>query len=228
MEKAVIEGDSLSKEFKQGSVCVPVLAQVTLSCLKGRSYAITGVSGAGKSTLLHLLAGLEAPTTGQVRYNGIAISSFDAAAREQWLNRTIGIVFQQPYLIAELTVAQNVAIKSMIQGISYKKIEPWVDQLLRWCGLIDKKEAYPRMLSGGQQQRVALARALCSKPLFLFADEPTSNLDEQTGQALIKLMVQFQQEWDMGLVLCSHDSYVTQAMQTIYQVQHGTLVIERQ
>lgn len=228
MKKAVISAHDVAKSFKQGATIVEVLRSINLSLIQGRSYAITGISGAGKSTLLHILAGLEYPDHGSVIYNDKKIDDFTKKEKEHWLNSTIGMVFQQPYLIAELTVAQNVALKALIQGKRYQDIESWIDQLLLWCNLSDKKNAYPRTLSGGQQQRVALARALCTKPMFLFADEPTGNLDETTGAKLIDLIVQFQQEWDMGLVICSHDAYVVQALQTIYRIADGRLMTEKE
>lgn len=228
MEKAVIVACDITKSFKQGSIIVEVLRGINLSLVQGHSYAITGISGAGKSTLLHILAGLEYPDRGSVTYNHKNIADFTKKEKEHWLNSTIGIVFQQPYLIAELTVAQNIALKALIQGKRYSDIESWVDQLLSWCNLSDKKNSYPRSLSGGQQQRVALARALCTKPIFLFADEPTGNLDEETGTKLIDLIVQFQKEWDMGLVICSHDAYVVQSLQTIYRIADGSLVTEKE
>jgi len=226
--KKVIVAHDISKSFKQGQSVIQVLHSLNLSLEQGHSYAITGISGAGKSTLLHILAGLEYPDHGSVSYNGKNLADLSTKEKEHWLNSTIGMVFQQPYLIAELTVAQNVALKALIQGQSYAQIEPWVDQLLSWCNLSAKKNAYPGNLSGGQQQRVALARALCTKPTFLFADEPTGNLDEATGTMLIELIVQFQQEWDMGLVICSHDAYVVQSLQTIYRIADGHLVVEKE
>ncbi len=222
MEKKLILSD-VYKSYCQGDMIVPVLKGVSATFEQGKSYAITGVSGSGKSTLIHLLAGLDAPTKGTVIYGTEDINALSEAKKSIFLNKTIGLVFQYPYLIKELTVLENVMIKGLIAGQEAKASAREGRELLRNVGLESKANAYPGQLSGGQQQRVALARALKNRPQFLLADEPTGNLDPQTAQRILDLITQAQKEWGMGLIISSHDTFVTERMETVYEMVDGSL-----
>lgn len=213
----------LCKWYTQGSSTIIVLKDVSATFKKGHSYAITGISGSGKSTLLHLLAGLDTPSSGALFFNGINIQSFNDSQKSIYLNKSLGLVFQNPYLIKELTVLENVMIKGLIAGKGYNTCMQEAKTLIEHVGLSAKIVAFPGQLSGGQQQRVALARALMNQPEFLLADEPTGNLDLQTGQAIIDLILQLQKEWNMGLIISSHDEYVTRKMETVYTLKEGKL-----
>jgi lipoprotein-releasing system ATP-binding protein len=223
MEKSLVLSN-VFKSYAQGDTLVPVLKGISATFEEGKSYAITGVSGSGKSTLIHLLAGLDIPTQGIVSYDNQNINMLSEAKKSVFLNKTIGLVFQYPYLIKELTICENVMIKGLIAHGHTKEVEQEAQFLLQNVGLEQKADAYPGQLSGGQQQRVALARALMNKPKFLLADEPTGNLDPQTAQAILDLIDQAQKEWGMGLIISSHDAFVTKHMQTIYEVVNGLLV----
>ncbi len=212
------------KNYVQGNSIVPVLKGVSATFEQGKSYAITGVSGSGKSTLIHLLAGLDVPSQGTVHYDGQDINSFAESQKSNFLNKTIGLVFQSPYLIKELSVLENVMIKGLIAGRSSAECKDGAVQLLKNVGLEEKIYGYPGQLSGGQQQRVALARALMNKPQFLLADEPTGNLDPQTAQTILDLIIAAQKEWGMGLIISSHDRFVTDRMETVLEVKDGKLV----
>ena len=213
----------LCKWYTQGSSTITVLKDVSATFKKGHSYAITGISGSGKSTLLHLLAGLDTPSSGALFFNGKNIQSFNDSQKSIYLNKSLGLVFQNPYLIKELTVLENVMIKGLIAGKGYNTCAQEAKVLIEHVGLSVKMSAFPGQLSGGQQQRVALARALMNQPEFLLADEPTGNLDLQTGQAIIDLILQLQKEWNMGLIISSHDEYVTCKMEAVYTLQDGSL-----
>jgi lipoprotein-releasing system ATP-binding protein len=216
------------KEFDQAGKVLQVLRGIDASFQQAKSYAITGVSGSGKSTLLHLLGGIDVPTEGKITFNGKDLETFKANRKQDFLNRSIGFVFQFHYLIKELSVLENVMLMGLIKGDSREKCKSRAKQLLSLVNLSSKADAYPCQLSGGQQQRVAIARALFNKPLFLLADEPTGNLDAENAQQIIDLFVEAQNEWDMGLIICSHDSAVCARMGKVCRLFNGSLLLERE
>lgn len=218
-----IIAENLSKEYEQGKQKLIVINSVSETFEQSKTYAITGCSGSGKSTLLHLLAGIDNPTSGNVLFNNKAISSFSNKEKEKFFNKSVGLVFQLPYLIRELTVIENVIIKGLISGLSTKESKKTGMSLLEKTGLVEKANNFPGQLSGGQQQRVAILRAVFNKPKFLLADEPTGNLDEKTGQHIINFLLEYQKEFDMGLIVSSHDNYVTKKMEHIFELKEGKL-----
>src|SRR5579871_6770625 len=226
MTTATLSTQNLVKTFIQESTEITVLKDVTTQFRQGSTYAITGNSGAGKSTLLHMLAGLEEPTSGTVLFNDHSLSTMSEHEKNTWLNRSVGILFQQPYLIKELSVLENVMLKGLIAGMPYVECAHKARVLLGKVGLIDKSDSRTTALSGGQQARIALARALFMEPLVLLADEPTGNLDEQTAQVIIELLLECQQLWHMGLIVSSHDAYVANRMQATLRLQNGLLRAE--
>jgi ABC-type lipoprotein export system ATPase subunit len=226
MENRSLVLENVFKRYFQAGVPVNVLNGVNALFDQGTSYAITGASGSGKSTLIHLLAGLDNPTSGTVYFNQTPLTSFTSSQKTFFLNKEIGLVFQYPYLIKELSVVENVAIKGLIAGKSMAECSQQAKDLLSQVGLAEKITAYPGQLSGGQQQRVSLARALMNEPNFLIADEPTGNLDKATGNAIIDLMSKLQQERGMGIIVSSHDDYVSSRMNIRYELKDGLLFIE--
>jgi ABC-type lipoprotein export system ATPase subunit len=223
MENRSLVLENVYKRYFQAGVPVNVLNGVSALFDQGTSYAITGASGSGKSTLIHLLAGLDNPTSGTVYFNQTPLTSFTASQKTFFLNKEIGLVFQYPYLIKELSVVENVAIKGLIAGRTMVECSEQAKDLLAQVGLEQKITAYPGQLSGGQQQRVSLARALMNEPNFLIADEPTGNLDKATGTAIIDLMSKLQQERGMGIIVSSHDDYVSSRMNIRYELKDGLL-----
>jgi lipoprotein-releasing system ATP-binding protein len=224
MRKFYLKADHIFKSYTQAGTSVRVLHDVCVTFEKGASYAITGASGSGKSTLIHLLAGLDRPTSGSILFDKQNIALFTEDQKSAFLSTGIGLVFQYPYLIKELNVLENVMLKGLIAGDTKQKSLEMAKDLLEWVGLDQKVNAYPGQLSGGQQQRVALARALMNKPAFLLADEPTGNLDLKTGTAIIDLILNLQKEWGMGIIISSHDAYVAQKMNTVYELKEGKLI----
>ena len=217
----------MHKEFDQGGKILPVLKGISVEFHQAKSYAITGVSGSGKSTLLHLLGGIDVSTGGKVTLNDKDLETFKTDRRQHFLNRTIGFVFQFHYLIKELSVLENIMLMGLIKGDSRDKCVARAKKLLSLVNLSAKADVYPHQLSGGEQQRVAIARALFNKPSFLLADEPTGNLDAQNAQQIIDLFIQAQNEWGMGLIICSHDSAVCARMGVEYRLFNGDLLLER-
>jgi ABC-type lipoprotein export system ATPase subunit len=200
-----------------------VLDNVSAIFLPGVSYAVTGASGSGKTTLLQIMAGIDVPCSGTVLVGGRNIHTLPDTQRAQFLCNTLGFVFQSSYLLKELSVLENVMLKGIINNKTQALCADEAHELLGAVGLAHKAHARPTELSGGQQQRVALARALFGKPRFLLADEPTGNLDEETGRAIIDLLLEFKERFAMGVVVSSHNAYVVQAMQERYHVSEGKL-----
>ncbi len=223
MKTAELVVQDVSKQFVQGRVQIDVLKNVSISFVQGNTYAIIGVSGTGKSTFMHILAGLDVPTTGVVLFNERALHTYSANEHATFLNQSIGLVFQSPYLLRELSVIENIMLPGLIAGKGQALIKKKAQKLLAQVGITDKMYSKPSALSGGQQQRVALARALCNEPVFLLADEPTGNLDIETGKVIIDLLLACQKEWGMCVIVTSHDPYVAQTMAEVYQLAGGSL-----
>jgi ABC-type lipoprotein export system ATPase subunit len=223
VNKSVLSLHNVVKTFQQGSGQITVLHNLNVTFQQGSTYGITGASGAGKSTLLQVLAGLEVPTSGVVCFNNQNLASLTPRQKEQFFNKQVGLIFQLPYLIKELTVLENVILKGILEGIEQQECQKRGLELLEQLGIGDKASSAPAVLSGGQQQRVAIGRALFNKPAFLLADEPTGNLDEKTGAALIDLLFDYQKKYGMGLIISSHDQYVTQKMETLFVLKDGHL-----
>lgn len=213
----------VKKDFPQGNGCLEVLKGISVTFKQGQTYAITGVSGTGKSTLLHIIAGLDIPSSGMIYFNNQNIALFSPHQRSEFFNTCIGLVFQSPYLIKELTVLENIMVMGLIKGDNREKCKKRAQELLVSIGLEDKAEHRPASLSGGQQQRIAILRAIFNKPAFLFADEPTGNLDEYTAQTVVDLLLQCHAQWHMGIIVSSHDTYVAEKMQFTYQLRDGLL-----
>lgn len=210
---------NLSKNFQQ-----PVLRDITITFEQGKSYALSGISGSGKSTFLHILTGFEKPTSGTVTFNNSDIHAFSAQEHEQFLQNSIGILFQTPHLVQELTVLENVMLKGLAAGMSKKEALEKAFELLAAVDLVDKAPQKPSVLSGGEQQRVALARALMNDPLFLLADEPTAHLDVYARDMILQLLHAYTTTKNRGLIVSSHDPYVTHTMNYQYMLEQGALI----
>lgn len=219
----VIQLDSISKSFHSGTNQLTILQHLTYAFDSSKSYALHGASGSGKSTLINLLSGLDQPTSGNILFDGHNYQNFTQSEREQFLNKKVGLVFQEPLLIPELSVIENVMLKGRIEGRSFEDCYAHSIELLDRVGLKEKAHENPRSLSGGQQQRVSLVRALFNNPDFLLADEPTGNLDEGTGKQIIELMIEYQKERQTGLIIASHDPIVGQHVDTIIELHNGQI-----
>lgn len=224
MQRATLATRHVSKKFIQGNQELIVLNNIDSLFLQEKSYAITGISGSGKSTFIHIIAGLDTPTDGTVLFNDVSLQSLNAYDLAQFLNKSIGLVFQSPHLLRELSVIENVMLPGLINGQKKSDCANKALELLHKVELAHKKNSKVGELSGGQQQRVAIARALFNEPAFLIADEPTGNLDLATGKTIVDLLLACQQEWGMGLIISSHDNYVSEKMDEIYTLNQGTLL----
>jgi putative ABC transport system ATP-binding protein len=199
----MIELRGVSKRVPSGSGTLTILHPLDLVIVSGRVVAITGPSGSGKSTLLGLLAGLDAPSEGSVVIDGVNITALDEDALARLRGKRIGFVFQFFHLLPSLTALENVLVPMEIAG--GKDAARRADALLSEVGLADRKHHYPSQLSGGEQQRVAIARALANEPPVLLADEPTGNLDSQTGRQVIELLLNVNRARGTTIVLVTHD-----------------------
>ncbi|MFT7596576.1 MAG: putative ABC transport system ATP-binding protein [Paracoccaceae bacterium] len=182
-----------------------VLDDVSLTLKQGETLALTGESGSGKSTLLHLAGALDHFDAGEITLDGIALSPLDDTGRAALRRSTVALVFQQFNLIPSLTVAQNLSFHARLGG---RNDPDWLATLTRRLGLDDLTARYPEHLSGGQQQRVAIGRAIALRPRLLLADEPTGNLDEATGDAVLDLMLELVAETGAGLLLVTHSQRI--------------------
>jgi putative ABC transport system ATP-binding protein len=190
----------VSKAYRTADGAQPVLDSVSFDLAAGDTLALTGESGSGKSTLLHLLGGLDAPDSGRIEIDGTDIAGLDDAARSEIRRGTVGLIFQQFNLIPSLDVRANLTFHARLAG----RDAPDVGALAARLGLSDHLRRYPEQLSGGQQQRVAIGRTLAARPRLVLADEPTGNLDEATGDAMLTLMRQMTRETGAGLLLVTH------------------------
>jgi putative ABC transport system ATP-binding protein len=196
---------NLAKTYTGAAQSAPVFNDVSLQLDAGETLALTGESGSGKSTLLHLVGALDQFDAGEILLNGVALSGLDDTGRAALRRGPVALVFQQFNLIPSLTVAQNLSFHARIAG----RADPdWIATLTDRLGLTELVTRYPEQLSGGQQQRVAIGRALALRPALLLADEPTGNLDEATGDAVLDLMLELVAETGAGLLLVTHSQRI--------------------
>lgn len=212
--------DNVTKIFKQhDQESVVIFKHVTCSFAQGTSYAITGISGSGKSTLLSLLAGLDQQTGGSVFYNDIPVMTMVHQQPRTFYQDVVGIIFQMPFLLKELTVLENVIIKGLVAGEPREQCHKRGLDLLASVNCADKAHAMPAQLSGGEQQRVSIARALFSKPQFLLADEPTAHLDAQNRALIIDMLRDYQNHEKIGLIIATHDPFIAQRMDVVKEIR---------
>ena len=199
----IIEVRELTKSVPNGDTPLVILHEIELGVSAGESLAIVGASGSGKSTLLSLLAGLDTPTSGSVRLDGLDLFALDEDGRAALRGRLVGFVFQAFQLMPHLNALENVMLPLELAGRGDARVE--ARETLARVGLGERLTHYPKHLSGGEQQRVAVARAFAPRPKILFADEPTGNLDTVTGATIIDLLFGLNAELGTTLVLVTHD-----------------------
>ena len=219
-----VEAVQLSKHISSGDSTLRILTDLNLQVTAGERLAIVGSSGSGKSTLLGLLAGLDSPTSGKVLINSDNLGLLDEDGRAAVRGRSMGFVFQSFQLLPSLTALENVMLPLQLAGNDNAK-DIALAALTR-VGLDQRLKHYPRQLSGGEQQRVAIARAFAPNPSILFADEPTGNLDAVTGQKIIELLFELNEEAGTTLILVTHDSALAARCQRVLRLQSGQLHAE--
>jgi len=219
----ILEVRRLTKSYPNGSnSTLTVVKDISFSLVPGSTCAILGPSGSGKTTLLGLCAGLDQPTAGEVRLDGIDLGALDEDRRAHVRNDIVGFVFQSFQLIPSLTALENVMVPMELRGQNHARDE--AVELLRKVGLVERMSHYPAQLSGGEQQRVALARAFINRPKILFADEPTGNLDAETGRLVIESLFALNADARTTLVLVTHDAELAKRVQRIIRLKGGMMV----
>ena len=221
----MVQVHDLVMRLRSAAGVVTILDGVTLDVPQGQFVAVTGPSGSGKSTLLGLVAGLDRPTTGSIRINGVELSLLDEDALARLRLATIGYVFQSFHLIPTLTALENVAVPLELAGAADAVAR--AGALLDEVGLKARVGHYPAELSGGEQQRVALARAVANGPQLLLADEPTGNLDSATGGQIVDLLVGLHRRHGVTLVLVTHDPALAAFADRIVELRDGRVVGDR-
>lgn len=217
----MIEVQQLSQRVSYGDQEITILDNISLCIQDGETVAITGSSGSGKTTLLGLLAGLDVPSTGRICVAGELISNMNEDQRAQFRARHIGFVFQSFHLLPSLTALENVALPLELAG--YKNSHQQAGQYLEQVGLSHRLRHYPAQLSGGEQQRVAIARAFASQPQYLMADEPTGNLDQQTGARIIDLLFDLNRQHNTTLILVTHEARLASLCQRQLVIEQGSI-----
>ncbi len=218
----ILKVKSLSKVYGSKTNALTVLSDINFSVLKGESVAIIGPSGSGKTTLLGLCAGLDRVTEGEIILNHISLNELNEDELAKVRNQNIGFVFQNFQLIPTLTALENVQVPLELRGVK-NTMEPSI-ALLERVGLGARKNHYPSQLSGGEQQRVAIARAFSNNPEILFVDEPTGNLDEETGKSIEALLFEINKEKGTTLIIVTHDLELALKTHQIIKIKGGTII----
>ncbi len=220
----IIELQHLSKTYNPDTIPVHAVNHVDLVVEEGEFTALVGPSGSGKTTLLNLIGGLDYPTGGKVKIEGVDITNMSENKLINFRLKNIGFVFQAYNLIPVLTASENVEFVMLLQKTSKSEREKRAVELLTEVGLKDKLSKRPSELSGGQQQRVAVARALASKPRFILADEPTANLDSASTENLLEIMAKLNKEDNMTFIFSTHDQRVIDKARRVVTLVDGKII----
>lgn len=221
-DSSILEVKNVSFTVQAPGGELTILNDISLSLNENETLAIVGASGSGKTTLLGLLAGLERPTGGDIWLAGEHLNRLDENDRARLRRRRVGFVFQSFHLLPSLTAVENVMLALEIAGLDRPRQR--AERALEQVGLSPRADHYPRQLSGGEQQRVAIARAFAGEPTVLFADEPTGNLDRNTGESIARLLFELNREHGTALVLVTHDLNLARRCGRVEEIEDGRLV----
>ena len=213
----MIEAKDITKFYGKGESRFQVLKNISLKIEDGDFAVILGASGSGKSTFLNIISGLEHPDSGSVFYDGTDIASLPDSALTAFRKENVGFIFQQYYLLPNMTVEKNVKMGADLAG------NKDYDTIVRAVGLGEKLHKYPSELSGGEQQRVSVARALAKRPKVLFLDEPTGALDEQTGRQVLDYIDRLQKEYGFTIVMVTHNANIAEMANTVIRMNSGKI-----
>jgi putative ABC transport system ATP-binding protein len=218
---------NVDKTYRSGDESVEALKDVSLEIEKGEFIAIVGPSGSGKSTLLHLIGGLDSASTGEVIVDGKPLNSLNDKRLSRYRNREIGFIFQEFHLQNGLNLVENVEIPLMFAGTKNRKetsMQKKAEEILSSVGLNNRFRHRPSEISGGQKQRVAVARALINNPKIILADEPTGNLDSQTGKKIITLLKRLHKEKKITMLVVTHDREIARHAERIVEIKDGRII----
>ena len=223
-EVPIVSIRRLSKYYMRGDQLIPVLQGIDLDVRAGDFIALMGPSGSGKSTLLNLIAGIDKPSSGEIRVGGVDIAVLAEGELAAWRAAHIGFIFQFYNLMPVLSASGNVELPLLLTGLSRRERRERVDFALALVGLSDRADHKPNELSGGQQQRVAIARALITDPTLIVADEPTGDLDRVTGEEILVLLKRLNEDLGKTIVMVTHDPKAAEKARRIVHLEKGVLV----
>ncbi len=219
----LVEIRNLVKHFHKGGETIKPLDGVSLDIEPGEFVSLMGASGTGKSTLLNLIAGIDRPDAGNILIDGTDITTLSRTRLANWRAANIGYIFQTHNLIPVLTAYENVEMPLLLLPLSRAERRKRVEIALQAVDVLDRAEHYPRQLSGGQEQRVGIARAIVANPKVVVADEPTGDLDDDTSQQIVSLLVRLNRELDTTLLMVTHDAEVAAVASRQLRLDHGKL-----
>ncbi|MEC7816085.1 MAG: ATP-binding cassette domain-containing protein [Pseudomonadota bacterium] len=222
----VIDCQKVTRTYSQGPEDLTIFSDISLQVSQRETVAIVGSSGAGKTTLLNLLGGLDKPSSGEIRICGEDIHRLSEAGRARFRNRHLGFVYQFHHLLPEFTALENVMMPCVLGGMSPAAARPKAEALLGRVGLGPRLKHKPSELSGGERQRVAIARALVNEPECVLMDEPTGNLDEQTGKGIRALIEDLRDQSGISFVMVTHDMTMARSLGRVLRLEEGRLVQE--
>ena len=223
----IVQIQDLLKTYAEGGRTRSILDRVNASIYEGEFFVMLGKSGSGKTTLLNMLSGIDTPDEGKVLIDGIDITALDDTRQTLFRRRHIGMIFQFFNLIPTLTALENITLAQELRGASRQASETRARQLLRRVELENRADVFPDKLSGGEQQRVAIARALVHQPRLLLADEPTGNLDEDTGERVLGILLELTREMGKTLVMATHNTEIVPLADRVCRIHEGQLHIRR-
>jgi len=221
---AFIRCRSLTRTYMRGTEAITPLEDLDLDLQQGQFVALMGPSGSGKTTLLNLLAGIDTPTSGELHVGDTAVHALSRSALAAWRGDHVGYIFQLYNLIPVLTAYENIELPLLLQTMSRKERHRRVSDALEAVAMSDRYSHYPRQLSGGQEQRVAIARAIVAEPDLLLADEPTGDLDRETGTAIMDLLKRLNEDEGRTIVMVTHDPATTDWADTLLHLEKGQLL----
>ena len=222
---ALVSIRALSKYYVRGDQIIPVLVDINLDVRAGEFVALMGPSGSGKTTLLNLIAGIDKPSSGELRIAGVDIARLSDADLAVWRAATVGFIFQFYNLMPVLTAFQNVELPLTLTPLSRAERRERVELALALVGLSDRSDHFPNELSGGQQQRVAIARALITDPALIVADEPTGDLDRATGEEILALLDRLNRELGKTILMVTHDPKAADKAHRVVRLEKGVLAL---
>ncbi len=222
-DAALLRAHGVTKDYRDANRTLHVLRGIDLTLRGGEAVAVVGASGAGKSTLLHILGGIDRPTAGEVAIGETGLATLSDRALARFRNRTVGFIFQFHHLLAEFNAVENVMIPGLIGGESAAPLRERATSLLGDLGLAERLDHRPAKLSGGEQQRVALARALINAPALVLADEPTGNLDEESGEVVIDLLWRHTRGAGKTLLIVTHSAEIAARADRTLRLHDGML-----
>jgi len=222
----IVEIRNLTKLYLQGEMRVTALNDVSVDIAPGEFLALMGPSGSGKSTLLHIIAGVDRPTSGDCRVQGVNVPGLNESDLADWRNQNVGFVFQTFNLIPVLTAFENVELPLLLTKLNRKERRAQVETALALVGLSDRAKHLPRQLSGGQEQRTAIARSLVTDPALIVADEPTGNLDHNSATEVLTILQSLSKQMDKTVIMVTHDPKAAAFGSRTIHLEKGELVKE--